>query len=412
MILTNIIGRQVYDSRGRPTVACDILLDDKTWITSSVPSGASTGIHEAIELRDGGAPFGGRGVSRALEQIEKTIKPQLVGQSVDAMRVDQLLLQLDPSPNKQILGANTTLAVSQTMYRAQAYTSGVELYHLLASILDRKSVTFPTPMMNVINGGAHAHNRLSVQEYLLVPYGAHSFSQAVASCVEVTRQLGILLAKDGKELIIGDEGGYAPRFASSQEPFTFIMRAIEAAGFTDDFFGIALDVAATQFYNPVTGNYTIDAVEYDAQALIALYSKWAEQYPIIAIEDGCAEDDWEGWQALRYALGDESPIIGDDLTVTNVGRMYKAIQQEAANGVILKPNQIGTISQTLDAFLLAMHQGWTTVVSHRSGETEDTFIADLALGIGADFIKAGGPLRSERLAKYNRLLFLESQLTA
>lgn len=412
MTINNLIGRQVYDSRGRPTIACDTLLSDGTWITSSVPSGASTGIHEAVELRDGGEAFGGRGVMQAIAQLDAIIKPQLLNHIIDAQQVDQLLLQLDSSPNKQYLGANTILAVSQTLFRAQAHTSGVELYHLLAAIFDRKSVTFPTPMMNIINGGAHARNNLSIQEYMIVPYGAHSFAQAVASCVEVTRHLAHILQQHNKELIIGDEGGYAPHFANCQEPFEYILRAIEAAGFNDQYFGIAIDAAATQFYNPVTKKYIIDGIEYEPKALIELYSSWAERYPLISIEDGCAEDDWESWYALRHVLGDELLIVGDDLTVTNIGRMYHAAQQEAINGVILKPNQIGTISQTLDALLFAARQGWATIVSHRSGETEDTFIADLALGCGADFIKAGGPLRSERLAKYNRLLYLESQLVA
>lgn len=412
MTITKVIGRQIYDSRCRPTVACDIELSDGHWVTASVPSGASTGIHEAIELRDGGTAFDGLGVSRAIENIRDIIAPALIDFPADALQIDKLLLELDKTDNKEMLGANATLAVSIAAFRAHAYAADVDLYHFFASILDRETVQFPTPMINLINGGVHAANKLSFQEYMIVPHGATTFDAAIRNSIEVTNALRKIISSRYGHCPIGDEGGFAPQCKSVIEPLEILMEAIEQAGFDEEMFGIALDVAASQFYDISANHYVVDGKMLSSEQLIDLYVAMADHFPIISIEDGCAEDDIPAWQLLNQKLGQEIAIIGDDLTVTNISRIAKAIETNTAEGLIIKPNQIGTVSQAIDAFLLASSNEWATVASHRSGETIDDFIADFALGVGTDFIKAGGPLRAERMAKYQRLLQIESILTA
>ncbi len=411
MNINEIHAYQIYDSRGLPTVACDIILNNAIHAHASVPSGASVGIHEALELRDGGSAFMGKGVSTAIDHIHKIIAPALIGKELDAIGMDKIIKSLDPSPQKKELGANATLAVSMALFRAHAQTLGVELYDFIARSLDKTEVTLPIPVLNFINGGAHAHNNLAIQEYMIIPYGAHTFAQAMTYAVEIFYALKKLLQEHNKPTYTGDEGGFAPSFANSIEPLEFLMRAIERANIDSSTVALGLDVAASQFYNEVTCTYTIDQQILSANALIDFYDQLMQKFPIIYLEDPCAQDDWTSWQEIQKRIGNRATIIGDDLLVTQSARMLHALKNGAAHGAIIKPNQVGTVSESLEFALLCQEHQWTTVASHRSGETCDCFIADFALGVGANYIKCGGCSHGERLAKYNRLLQVENLYT-
>lgn len=406
MQITQIHAREVYDSRGLPTVACDLCLQDGTWVSSMVPSGASVGIHEALELRDGGTRLQGKGVLKAVEHIYKNIAPQFVGRDINAIDMDQELLALDSSAQKSVLGANATLAVSMALFRAHAQALGIELYDFIARSLDYDEMSMPIPMFNVLNGGRHAQNGLSVQEYLLIPSGARSFEQAMEMSAEVFHILKTLLRNKGKSIATGDEGGFAPTFANSREPLEFLLSAMQKAGVAQHM-TIGLDVAASEFYDAERKIYKLDGKLLSGADLIAWYVELVNDFPIISLEDPLAQDDWATWGALKRLLGKVVHVVGDDLLVTNIDRIVYAIEHDAANAVIIKPNQIGTVSEAIAAVLQAQEAGWQVVASHRSGETTDTFIADFALGVRANYVKFGGFLHGERLAKYNRLLQIE-----
>ena len=406
MVITQIHAREVYDSRGFPTVACDMCLQDGTWVTAMVPSGASVGIHEALELRDGGNRLQGKGVLKAIEHIYQRIAPQFVNREINAIDMDQELLALDNSPQKSVLGSNAMLAVSMALFRAHAQALGIELYDFIARSLDYDEISLPIPMFNVLNGGRHAHNNLSVQEYLLIPTHARSFEQAMEMGVEVFHALKSLLRNKGKSVCTGDEGGFAPAFTNSIEPLEFLLSALEKTGLVKHM-GIGLDVAASEFFDVKQKNYRLDGKVLGSQELIDWYVELVNNFPIISLEDPFAQDDWASWAALKRRLGKAVHIVGDDLLVTNVERIVYAIEHDAANAVIIKPNQIGTVSEAIAAVLQAQEAGWQVVASHRSGETTDTFIADFAVGVRANFAKFGGCSHGERLVKYNRLLQIE-----
>lgn len=406
MQITQIHAREVYDSRGFPTIACDLCLQDGTWVSAMVPSGASVGVHEALELRDGGARLQGKGVLKAIEHIYKDIAPQFVGRDINAIDMDQELLALDSSAQKNVLGANATLAVSMALFRAHAQALGIELYDFIARSLDYNEISIPVPMFNVLNGGRHAQNGLSVQEYLLIPSGARSFEQAMEMGAEVFHALKSLLRSKGKSIATGDEGGFAPTFANSVEPLEFLLSAMQKAGVAKHM-SIGLDVAASEFYDAEHKAYKLDGKLLSGGDLIAWYVELINDFPIISLEDPLAQDDWATWSALHRLLGKAVHIVGDDLLVTNVDRIVYAIEHAAANAVIIKPNQIGTVSEAIAAALQAQEAGWQVIASHRSGETTDTFIADFALGVRANYAKFGGFSHGERLAKYNRLLQVE-----
>lgn len=408
MKIVDIQAREIFDSRGTPTISCSIILEDGTYVDAAVPSGASVGIHEALELRDGGVRFGGKGVKRAIENIHTRIAPLFIGRTIEALEMDEELIALDPSPQKSELGANATLAVSMALFKAHASVLGVELYSFLAQSLESDEVSMPIPLVNVINGGGHAQNNLDIQEYLLIPYGALSFTQATECAVEVTYALKALLKKNNKNSCIGDEGGFAPDLSSNTEPFDYILQAVADAGYSDKEIALGIDVASSSFYDAKKKSYRFGGKFATSEQLIEFYKNLASTYPIIYLEDGIHEDDWQQWSVLKKSLGESVRVVGDDLLVTNRDRILHAIDCQAVNGVIIKPNQVGTVSESLQAAVLCKEAGLVTVASHRSGETCDTFIADFALGINAHYIKCGGCMRGERVAKYNRLMQIES----
>ncbi len=402
----DVWAREILDSRGTPTVEAEVTLEDGTLSRAAVPSGASTGIHEAVELRDGGQRYAGKGVLQAVRNINETIAPEIIGQ--DALwqeEVDSLLCELDGSPNKSKLGANAILAVSLGVAKAAAQHLQLPLFKYLAGIGTGR---MPIPMMNVLNGGAHADNELAIQEFMLVPHSADRFAEALRQGAEVFHTLKKLLKSAGHSTAVGDEGGFAPRLGSDQEAIEFLVNAIEKAGYTPgEDVSLALDCAASGFYNEAKGTYSLGGHAYDASSLVALYDGWLNRYPILSIEDGLAEEDWAGWEVMAGQLGNRLQIVGDDLLVTNVELLKQGIARNCANSILIKLNQIGTVSETLEAMDLASRAGWTCVVSHRSGETEDVSIAHLAVGTACGQIKTGSLSRSERVAKYNELLRIE-----
>ncbi len=410
-LITDIQAREILDSRGNPTVEADVILASGVVGRAAVPSGASTGEHEAIELRDNDAKrYGGKGVLRAVQHIEETIAPALAGADpLDQMGIDTLLMELDGTPNKAKLGANAILAVSLATARAAAQDLGLPLWRYLGGPLAR---VMPVPMMNILNGGAHATNTVDFQEYMIIPVGAESFSDGLRMGTEVFHALKKVLVKRKLSTGVGDEGGFAPDLKSDEEAITVVLEAIEAAGFTPGKdLALALDCAASELHK--NGKYTFKksgAGTRDAAGMVELYSKWLDQYPIVSIEDGLAEDDWDGWKLLTEAVGDRCQLVGDDLFVTNTERLARGIENDIANSILIKVNQIGTLTETLEAIELATSAGYRSVISHRSGETEDTFIADLAVGTGAGQIKTGSASRTDRVAKYNQLLRIEQQL--
>ncbi|MGD9535802.1 MAG: phosphopyruvate hydratase [Alphaproteobacteria bacterium] len=409
--IVDLIAREILDSRGNPTVEVEAHLSDGTVGRAAVPSGASTGAHEAVELRDGGPRYGGKGVRRACEAVEREIFPALSGLSaLDQAKIDATLIELDGTPNKARLGANATLGVSLAVAHAAANGLGLPLYRYVGGVEAR---LLPVPMMNILNGGAHADNAIDVQEFMIMPVGAPSLAEAVRAGAEIFHALRGLLKEAGHGTNVGDEGGFAPNLKGADEPLGFIMRAIEKAGYKPgDDIAIALDVAATELFEG--GRYALEGEgrALDAAGLIRLYEDLAARYPIVSIEDGLAEDDWEGWTVLTGSLGNKLRLVGDDLFVTNVARLERGIASGAANAILVKVNQIGTLSETLAAVERAQRAGFAAVMSHRSGETEDTTIADLAVATNCGRIKTGSLARSDRTAKYNRLIRIEEQLGA
>jgi enolase len=410
-IITDILAREILDSRGNPTVEADVILSSGVIGRAAVPSGASTGEHEAMELRDNDAKrYGGKGVLQAVQNIEETIAPALAGADpTDQMGIDAAMIEMDGTPNKSNLGANAILAVSMATARAAALELGLPLWRYLGGPMTR---VLPVPMMNILNGGAHSTNTVDFQEYMIIPVSAESFGEAVRMGAEVFHALKKVLVKRKLSTGVGDEGGFAPDLKSDEEAITVVLEAIEKAGFSPGKdIVLALDCAASELFKD--GKYTFKksgAGTKDAGAMVELYTKWIDQYPIVSIEDGMAEDDWAGWKQLTEAIGDRCQLVGDDLFVTNTERLSRGIEEGIANSILIKVNQIGTLTETLEAIEMARAAGYLSVISHRSGETEDTFIADLAVGTGAGQIKTGSASRTDRVAKYNQLLRIEQQL--
>ncbi|HEY3099399.1 MAG TPA: phosphopyruvate hydratase [Methylomirabilota bacterium] len=409
--ITGVYGREILDSRGNPTVEVEVQLESGAWGRAAVPSGASTGKREAMELRDGDAQrYGGKGVQQAVRHVEETIAPEIDGMDAsEQAAVDQALLELDGTPNKSALGANAILAVSLAVARAAADDAGLPLYAYLGGVGGR---LLPVPLVNVINGGAHADNGIDFQEFMLVPAGADSFGNALRMAVEVFHALKETLKEKKLGTGLGDEGGFAPALGSNTAALDFLMQAIERAGYRPgDDIALALDVAASEFAQD-NGRYRLrrEGVTLDSEELIGRYEAIVDRYPIVSIEDGLGEDDWAGWAMLTRRLGSRVQLVGDDLFVTNPAVIQQGIQKGLANAVLVKVNQVGTLTETLDAIELAKRAGYGTVISHRSGETEDTFVADLAVAVNAGQIKTGSVARSERTAKYNQLLRIEEEL--
>ena len=409
--ISSIRAREILDSRGNPTIEADVSLESGVAGRAAVPSGASTGEHEALELRDGDAArYGGKGVLKAVQAVEERIAPALRGiDACEQLAIDRAMLELDGTPNKERLGANAILAVSLAAARAAANDLGLPLYRYLGGPLAR---TLPVPMMNILNGGAHAANTVDFQEFMVVPVGAESFGEALRMGAEVFHALKKVLSKRKLSTGVGDEGGFAPDLQNDEEALRVIIDAIEGAGYAPGSqMALALDVAASELYSG--GEYTFKksgAGTRDAQGMIELYARWLDTYPIVSIEDGLAEDDWSGWEALTKTLGDRVQLVGDDLFVTSTERLARGIESGVANAILVKVNQIGTLTETLEAIELARSAGYLSIISHRSGETEDTFIADLSVGTGAGQIKTGSASRTDRVAKYNQLLRIEEQL--
>jgi len=408
--ISDVHAREVLDSRGNPTVEVEVELSDGAMGMAAVPSGASTGEHEAHELRDGDERrYLGKGVQRAVRNVVDVIGPEIVGRDALAQaEIDKLMLSLDGTDTKSKLGANAILGVSMAVARAAANALGLPLWRYLGGARSR---ILPAPLMNVLNGGQHADNGLEVQEFMIVPVGASSFSDALRAGVETFHALKSLLKKQGLATSVGDEGGFAPRVETNEAALRLVVQAIEKAGYRPgQDIAVALDAASSEFYDKSKKRYTFDKRELDADALIAVYRDLCDRYPIVSIEDGCAEDDWDGWKKLTRELGDRVQLVGDDLFVTNSLRLQEGIEREVANAILIKVNQIGTVTETLEAMELAAFNDYSCIVSHRSGETEDTFIADLAVATGAGQIKTGSASRSERIAKYNQLLRIEEEL--
>jgi len=406
--IIDLIAREIIDSRGNPTVAVDAYLDSGVVGTASVPSGASTGQREALELRDGGKRFHGKGVQKAIRNIFEEIAPRLRGiASEDQVFIDNFLIELDGTETKKRLGANSLLGVSLAVCRATAIESGMPLYRYIGGC---NAKVLPVPMMNILNGGAHADNNLDIQEFMIMPAGLQDFSSAVRAGSEVFHTLKKILHKKGLNTSVGDEGGFAPDLKSNEEAILLIMQAIEDSGYRagKDIF-IALDVAASEFYEK--GSYLFEGKKISHDRLIEYYASIISKYPVLSIEDGLSENDWKGWEAMTSALAKKVQLVGDDLFVTNTKIFKKGIDRRIANSILIKLNQIGTLTETLDAIEMAKTAGYTAVISHRSGETEDTTIADLAVACNTGFIKTGSMARSERVAKYNRLLVIEEELS-
>ncbi|MEX0802989.1 MAG: phosphopyruvate hydratase [Candidatus Binatia bacterium] len=407
----DVHGRQILDSRGNPTVEAEVTLADGSWGRAAVPSGASTGAHEALELRDKNKKnvYLGRGVVEAVENINGPINESLSGlDALDQADIDRRLCELDGTPNKGKLGANAILGVSLAVAHAASRYVELPLYRYLGGVGAR---LLPAPMMNIVNGGAHADNSLDVQEFMVMPLGFDRFSDGLRAGVVVFHRLKEVLKEKRLNTSVGDEGGFAPNLGSNAEALDLILLAIERAGYrAGEQVAIALDVASTEFYDAKTKQYTIEGKKLDSATVVDLLSGWVDRYPICSIEDGCAEDDWEGWKLLTAKLGKRVQLVGDDLFVTNTQRLERGIKEGIANSILIKVNQIGTLTETIDAIALAHRNGYTAIASHRSGETEDATIADLAVGLSTGQIKTGSASRSDRTAKYNQLLRIEERL--
>lgn len=405
--IADIRARQIVDSRGNPTVEVDVRLESGAFGRAAVPSGASTGMYEAVELRDGGADWLGKGVRRAVDGVGSDIRPALTGMdAADQRALDARLCELDGTPNKARLGANAILGVSLAAAKAAAASAGVPLY---AWVGGSEAATLPVPLMNVVNGGAHADNSIDLQEFMLVPAGASSFSDALRIGAEVFHHLKKLLHERGLATAVGDEGGFAPNLGSSAEAIDAVLEAAERAGHRDKV-AIALDAATSEMWQDGVYRFDGEGTQRTPEQMVELYADLAARYPVISIEDGVAEDEWGHWKALTDRLGDRVQLVGDDLFVTNVERLGRGIEQGVGNAILVKVNQIGTLSETLDAIDLARRNGYSSIMSHRSGETEDVTIADLAVATGCGQIKTGAPSRTDRVAKYNQLLRIEEEL--
>ena len=402
-------AREILDSRGNPTIEVEVALEDATVSRAAVPSGASTGQFEAVELRDGGSWYGGKGVGKAVGAVNGVIRDALIGMAVDEQRLlDQTLLDLDATPNKSSLGANALLGVSLAVARAAAESAGLPLFRYVGG---PHAHLLPVPMLNILNGGAHADSNVDVQEFMVAPIGAPTYAEALEQGVAVYRALKAVLKEGGFATGLGDEGGFAPNLGSNREALDLIAAAVDRAGLRlGDDIVLALDVAASEFYDAGAGSYTFEGSTRSSEQMAGYYGELVRAYPIVSIEDPMNEDDWEGWAALTGALGERIQIVGDDLFVTNVDRLRRGIDERAANALLVKVNQIGTLTETLDAVDLAHRSGLRCMMSHRSGETEDTSIADLAVATNCGQIKTGAPARSERVAKYNQLLRIEEEL--
>ena len=410
--ILDVHARQVLDSRGNPTVEAEVYLDDGVMGRAIVPSGASTGIYEACELRDGGEAYGGKAVTKAVTNVNTEIADAIIGMNaLNQTEIDQTMIDLDGTPNKSRLGANAILAVSMAVARAASEALCVPLYRYLGGVNGK---TLPVPMMNILNGGAHATNNVDIQEFMIMPVGASSWSEALQMCTEVFHKLKTVLKENGTPAAgVGDEGGYAPNLAKDEDALAAIVQAVTEAGYKpgEDFM-IAMDAAVSEWYNQETGKYDLPkkGVTMTKEEMVAMWQDFVEKYPIISIEDGMGENDWEGWKMLTEALGDKVQLVGDDLFVTNTQRLKNGIDLGVANAILIKVNQIGTPTETLDAIQMANRAGYTAVVSHRSGESEDTTIADLVVATNAGQIKTGAPSRTDRVAKYNQLLRIEEEL--
>ena len=412
MRIQKVVGREILDSRGNPTVEVDVYLSGGAWGRAAVPSGASTGEHEALELRDKQKRYGGKGVNKAVDNVNRILAPKLRGRDARQQdAIDRLMIELDSTPSKRRLGANAILGVSLAVAKAAAAAAGEPLFRYLGG---RQAQTLPVPMMNILNGGAHADSSVDLQEFMVVPVGARRFADGLRMGAEVFHALRKILAQRGYQTGVGDEGGFAPNLKSNEEAIELIMQAIEAAGYAPGRqVALALDPASSEFYTD--GGYVFrksDGSRRSAGEMVEFYADWAARYPIVSIEDGLAEDDWGGWRALTERLGRQVQLVGDDLFVTNAARLRRGIEAGVGNSILIKLNQIGTLTETLETIALAKQAGYTTVISHRSGETEDSTIADLAVAVNAGQIKTGSPCRGERTAKYNQLLRIEEMLGA
>ena len=409
-LITKVVGRQILDSRGNPTVEVDVYTSNGVLGRAAVPSGASTGIHEAVELRDGDkSVYLGKGVLKAVHNVNTVINDALVGKHVyDQKGIDQVLLQLDGTENKSNLGANSILGTSLAVARAAAEEAGMPLYQYIGGV---GAVTMPVPMMNILNGGSHADNLIDIQEFMVMPFGATSFSHGLRMGTEIFHHLKSVLKEKGMSTNVGDEGGFAPNLGSNEEAIQVVMEAIKKAGYTpgEDVY-IALDAASSEFYK--NGKYVFESTgeERTSEEMVAFWEEWCAKYPIISIEDGLAEDDWAGWKLATEKLGHKVQLVGDDLFVTNTKRLARGIEENTANSILVKVNQIGSLTETIEAVQLATKNGYTSVMSHRSGETEDNTIADLAVALNCGQIKTGSASRSDRMSKYNQLLRIEEEL--
>ncbi len=410
MKISKIMAREIFDSRACPTVLCEIYLSNGQSVTASVPSGASRGFNEVFELRDGGKRLNGQGVTKAVDTIETIIAPLLIGQEPDVVEIDGLLRELDATVDKHKLGGNVLLAVSMATCRAQALMHEIQLYELLAELCQADTVSLPFPLINIINGGVHANNSIPIQEFLLAPMGFQNFREAFEASIEIFYEMKFILKQRGLSIATGDEGGFAPFFKNENEPFELLLESLVRSGL-EEHFSIAIDVAANQLYDPEKSLYRWYNNEYvSSDDLIEKYKKWNAAYRLFSVEDGCAEFDIQGWTTLSYTLGDQMQLVGDDIFTTRASAIERGIKEGIANAVVIKPNQIGTISETLEVIVLCQENNLNSIVSHRSGETMDTFIADLAVGAGAGQIKVGGLFHGERIEKYNRLLQIEDML--
>ncbi len=411
--IASIHARQILDSRGNPTVEVDVITESGFIGRAAVPSGASTGKHEAVELRDGDkAVYVGKGVLKAIDNVNNIIAPKLLGVPVtDQALVDRMLIDIDGTANKAKLGANATLAVSMAVAKAGAQASNLNLYRYLGGV---NAITLPVPLMNILNGGAHADNKIDFQEFMIVPTGAATFSEGLRWGVEIFHQLKTVLKQKGYSTNVGDEGGFAPDIQSNEEAIETVLQAIEAAGYkAGEQVFIAMDAAASEMYNEADNTYKFyksSGKVISSDEMVAYWTEWVDKYPIISIEDGMAEDDWDGWKKLTESVGNRCQLVGDDLFVTNVLRLQQGIDRGIANSILVKVNQIGTITETINAVRLAQTNGYTSIMSHRSGETEDTTIADLAVALNCGQIKTGSASRTDRMAKYNQLLRIEEEL--
>lgn len=410
--ITKIVGRQILDSRGNPTIEVDVFTSNGILGRAAVPSGASTGIHEAVELRDGDkSVYLGKGVLKAVHNVNSQIQEALIGQSIfDQKSIDKILLSLDGTDNKSNLGANAILGTSLAVARAAAQEARLPLFQYIGGV---GAVTMPVPMMNILNGGSHADNLIDIQEFMVMPFGASSFSEGLRWGTEIFHHLKNVLKSKGMSTNVGDEGGFAPNLGSNEEAIEVVLQAIEKAGFRpgEDIY-IALDAASSEFYKADSGLYVFESTgdQMTSEQMVAYWKNWSEKYPIISIEDGLAEDDWNGWKLCTEAIGDKVQLVGDDLFVTNTKRLSRGIEEGIANSILVKVNQIGSLTETIESVQLATRNSYTSVMSHRSGETEDNTIADLAVALNCGQIKTGSASRSDRMSKYNQLLRIEESL--